>query len=1060
MTMLTGEPMPNMSTAIVIGIGGSGVQTLGRLRRAVRDATRPDNVLVDNVHLLAMDAVDQSRQNPPLPAECYLAEDEYFNIVGDNPINAYEYVSQAFAFDAALQQSWDPDYTPPNEPLTDGLKRSRGLGDLAFELNRARVESQIELVFSRALAGGDQRAIYQQAAQARLPVIIAASACGGTGASGFLHVLHTVHRIALRRGVRLQVYPVVYLPRVFYDAVGKGLDATTIRQAHKSNAYAFLGELELMLTDPTALDRHFARRADEKILTRITPQDVVATVFLVDGQLSDGTVLTQQASYQLAADSLHSLLLTDSSNRLGIEGTNAGAPGLDAADPPQRRAYGSFGAFSITYPGTTYRRYLAARTRAELLQHYLLDAEVNVVEHGLVVRDNLVSRLEALTQGARRDLESGNAVRDLLGKVGNIVGDLEDVDDLEGLQAEAQALEHLADQAVREMTSKRPGLRHAASQMLDDVIDSTIEQSGEGLSALIFALDKAAQQLAASAGTAEQKMTSAIGDVDKLSGSGGGLTEAQEGLRSAWTAFLPLRLREKRRAADHYADVAMRYASRIVDTQVYQLAYDVLDEAGERLRTAHEWLRSAEKVLQEELSATDRLWRLDDLSGKDAAEPGQTLLVPEGVLPEVEDSVLAKAAWARVQQNLQDQADLRRGGDSAGTRGASTGRDWLRSFYRDLRRHGTERGLVAVGAGNEYPREQQLALSQFLRQLQKAADQWSDEATTLPADLVAAARRADAVAAGDQWSEDEVGEQERRLQAALGNLPDRMLVPLSFEPGRLRLQPGESVNPPLEVVAASGDLLADLAQRMPQANRRFVDSRDPERVSSTTARYGLTVGCVSGIDEWYHAYRDVIERRAAMRTKANQPPPHLKRSLRQEVLHNPLVRASYSDRDVADLVVKAVAVSLKANAPVTFEDRREGNRRFRYVLGRRTEVRNGELTPIGEQEELGHELAEWFDAIGRHRYLSTSIDEVFDFVLEAAFRLADTDDDSALAELRDLTERFRTRNSEAWSRLRDVAEPDEDVARAAAIRGALADAGARLMATLQLQVQATGFPGA
>jgi hypothetical protein len=1034
------EPLPNLSTAIVIGIGGSGVQTLGRLSRAVRDKTRPDNTLVDNIHLLGLDAVEQSQQNPELPLECLLAPHEYFNIVGEQPLNAYSYVSEAMQHDVVLQQSWDPDYIPPNEPLTDGLKRSRGLGDLAFEINRGRVEAQIEQVFSRALAANDIRAVYQQNTKSRLPVVIAASACGGTGASGFLHVLHAVHRVARRRQVTLQVYPVVYLPRVFYDSVGSGPGSSTIRTAHKSNAYAFLGELELVLTREGEFDRFLARRADERIGRTMSAQDLVSTVFLVDGQLADGTGLTQRAAYQMAADSLHSLLLTDGNNRLGIEGTNASAPGLDAGDPPQRRAYGSFGAFSITYPGTTYRRFVMSQTTDALLHRYLVEPDANKDVHGARVRDDLVQRLNGLTTGTRTDLRGLTQVRDLYDKVVNLVSDLESVEDLEGLQAEGATLDHRVNEAERVLRMKRPGVLHDKIAQVNGIIDDAIQQSGESVSVLVWALNKASHTIANAATTAEEVRSSADSNRDRIAQAGGELAQSREELRRAWGAFLPIRGREKRRASEEYAEVAGRYADRVVEVHVQGLAADILNAAASSLRDAYRWMRAAESILHDEQELAAEMAQRDDLIGKDAGEPGQMLLVPSDVQPQVEHSVLATTAWKQIDERLVTTESLRRV-DSAGPTDPG-GRDWLRSLYQDLRECGIARGLLAVGMGDTRPLDAEKALSELRRLLDEHVEGFADVPTSLPASLRQAAERADAAAAGRP--DGSLAETDR-LAGGLANLPERINVAISFDQGRMRLQPHEVLDPPLEVIAASGPLLSQLEREMTQQNRRFADSNDSDRVACTAARYGLTVGAISSLPEWYEAYRQVTSYRASRRREANQPPPHLKTGLRDAVRQNPLLRPSYSDRWVADLVVKAVAISHLDNAPVTFVNRRFRNEVRRQVVARRTDIVNDALVVIGPEIDFGHELNDWFDNLGRHDTIPAAVDEAFQFVMDSAYDSHAAGDPAPLEQLRAITQQFYDFNVAEWQRLRDLAEPDEQMVRRTRIRAVLADAGRVLL---------------
>lgn len=1041
------QAAPTMSTALVIGIGGSGVQTLGRLRRALRDTSRPDTTRIDNVHLLAIDAVGQDRQFPPLPPDAHLAQEEYYSIIGDPAPNAYTYVQSRLPHDPVLRQSWDGDYIAPNEPLTDGLKRSRPLGDLAFEVNRAELQGQIESLFSRALRLDDRRMMYENATQARLPVFIAASTAGGTGSSGFLHVLHAVHRISAARAIALQVYPVLFLPRVFYDAVGLGSSPSAIREGHKANAYAFFAELEAAVTVEGFLDDQLARGYEQRVDSARTAQDLLATAFLINGQLSDGYVLDQPAAYQLAADALYALLLTDGNNRLGIEGTNSGPPGLDAAEVQQRRVYGSLGAFSIAYPGTTYRRYLLARTRAHLLDKVIIDTEANETQLGQPLAERLVSELKGLSVGVRSKLDSLEEVRDLFGKAGRAGDDVLSVEDLAGLQVEHDQLDHNARQATDAMTRVAPGHRQAAVAKIEGLIDDALAESGEGTEVLVWALDRAAQDMAAALKEASAKKTRSEQTLEGTRNPNGELAQAREDLQKAWTALAVLRGIEKRRASKLYADVVMQYATQIVDVQVAAISQDILTAARDALVAAHGQVRAAERTLRRLFTAEQDLWRRDDLAGKDAGEPGQTLfLVPGDVLPQVEESRLAVAAWATVLSSLDSQESLRRAD------GREPGRAWLRSFHRDLRAEGHTSGLRAIGSHTD-ARSQERTLAQFQRQLATLAETLAAPFSTLPTRLEAAAGQADAIAAGKVYEETKDGAESLRLQQAISQLGQKTIMPLDYEEGRARFQDNEEVDDPVLVIASTPPLQAELQNRLPGNTHKHVNSGDQERIALTTVLSGLTIGMVRGVDHWYDSYRQVIDSRNRLRERANQPPPHLKRSMR-DCLPGALVRNDYREPAIADLIVRVVALPQEGVLPVTFESVRRGNQLLRLVRGVRVEVRDGGIVPIGQPRELGTRVNDWFDAIGRDAQLHTSIEAAWGLVYERAFAFADIGETQLLETLRERAGKFADYNEKEWNRLKNLPGATEETVREGVLRGSLAMAGRRLVTeTLALQVQ-------
>lgn len=128
--LVDGAPTRPISAAVVIGIGGSGIQTITRLRSAAR-ADRPDQAAIDSLKFVGIDAVDLTSQQPPLPHGVSLDVGEFFNVTED-PFQASVYVRGQLPTDTYLQQWWDPDYQPPMGPITDGLKRERMLGRLRF----------------------------------------------------------------------------------------------------------------------------------------------------------------------------------------------------------------------------------------------------------------------------------------------------------------------------------------------------------------------------------------------------------------------------------------------------------------------------------------------------------------------------------------------------------------------------------------------------------------------------------------------------------------------------------------------------------------------------------------------------------------------------------------------------------------------------------------------------------------------------------------------------------------------------------------------------------------
>ena len=200
----TGNLEP-VAAAVVIGLGGSGIQTITRLRNAVR-SNRPEEAAIDAIQFVGIDAVDEDQQNPPLPANMGLGAGEFFNLV-ETPFDAHTYIRSKIGTDTYLQEWWDPSYGAPVGPLTEGLKRERMLGRLAFHRSYHQLVPRIHAAIARAVEvgaesdEGDRTMVEGTNPKIpTIPVYIINSSTGGTGSSGFLSVVFAVWTAARNSG--------------------------------------------------------------------------------------------------------------------------------------------------------------------------------------------------------------------------------------------------------------------------------------------------------------------------------------------------------------------------------------------------------------------------------------------------------------------------------------------------------------------------------------------------------------------------------------------------------------------------------------------------------------------------------------------------------------------------------------------------------------------------------------------------------------------------------------------------------------------------------------------
>src|SRR5690348_3964009 len=99
------DDIPDLSIGVVIGVGGSGIQTVSRIRAAIQ-AKRPDAAAAPSVEFLGVDAVDLGKQNPPLPPGVNLGPRQMYNLT-EAVFDASEYIRLIGGGSSALSEWWD-----------------------------------------------------------------------------------------------------------------------------------------------------------------------------------------------------------------------------------------------------------------------------------------------------------------------------------------------------------------------------------------------------------------------------------------------------------------------------------------------------------------------------------------------------------------------------------------------------------------------------------------------------------------------------------------------------------------------------------------------------------------------------------------------------------------------------------------------------------------------------------------------------------------------------------------------------------------------------------------
>ena len=248
---------------------------------------------------------------------------EFFNVTED-PFQASVYVRGQLSTDTYLQQWWDPDYQPPMGPITEGLKRERMLGRLAFHRVRQDLITKIGHAMSGAISisehlgtGGEAKGL------PTIPVYIACSSAGGTGSSGFLEVVFAVWQAAQSGGYYPEIRAFIYLPSVFRNAVTKAPGGLVAAKAQEANTYAFFREVDHFCRFSSHLGRYFGRPY-ENGGPDIPDGDLLKQVYVIDNTLRGKTEISSIGDmYEIAAEAMYHFTLTNVGMPLvGVDATN------------------------------------------------------------------------------------------------------------------------------------------------------------------------------------------------------------------------------------------------------------------------------------------------------------------------------------------------------------------------------------------------------------------------------------------------------------------------------------------------------------------------------------------------------------------------------------------------------------------------------------------------------------------------------------------------------------------------------------------------------------------
>lgn len=926
--------LPPLATGLVIGVGGSGIQTISRVRRAVAGA-RPDQSAVASLVFLGIDAVDLSGQHPRLPPSTGLVAEEFLNIT-DPPFDASDYVRHRLPVEARMQEWWDSRYQPPVGPITEGLRRSRMLGRLAFHRAAPVLESRLVERMRTAVeirpehvAGGHVGG--RQGTD--LDVSIVASSCGGTGSSGLLEVLYRVWVAARSLDVHPDVRLFVYLPGVFATEVERAPGGEVISPAHKANAYAFFRELDHFLTHAEDLSRYLGTGREA---ADIDGMQLAKQVYVIDNTVGAAGMLRRATDlFDIVAEAMYQLALTEMGRPLQTTmGVNLEEVLSRRDDARKRRAYCSLGVARIVFPGTTLERHLRFRFAHEFVMKGLLcspdDLRTQVTNDPSVREWSL--GLPATIQRARR--QRASRVSELADLATTVVTDIEAEPSSITVARMEQRIEDARTAAAADLRDAAVVVENTLLPQLEQDLADALLGTGRGLRFATLALGVLDERLAEARQAAANTRERAVQELETVDAE---MAEKRDVLTrvegSFFLSHMPGRLaRAARQVGDLLGARALAAQTSLENDEQVRL----LDDLRARLRGLRDRLQRADDRLSALARTLDAGWREDVLIGKDAGPRDTTTLLPTDILPEVEDSRLAVSLFQQVLADLAEEAKQATSiGEGVPVFAPRLVAEALRSWHVESGGF----GVLALGSTEDIDATRShRGLLQMLDNLAvRHVLHDRDSEPRLPRDL-----RQSAMATTDG--------EERLQTAAQGLATLASNVCWRIDDSRLRLPEGEAL-PGVSTLISRPRAVSYLDPYLGGASQVDETDPDPQRIVALSISWGYPAYALAPLDTWRFHYDRVLD---ALESGRQIDPPHVDRRFVDEL--EPLEPLAYQRGDALLAVGKALVISKVLVAADASGDERI-LRRFDRQRGKPaaaggplwSEVRGAELTWVGSE---------------------------------------------------------------------------------------------------------------
>jgi Tubulin like len=887
-----------VSSAVVIGLGGSGVQTIARVRAALL-ADRPDQTAVDAIQLLGIDSVDVTEQNPPLPAGVDLSRSEFLTL---NGFNAYAFINGRLGTDDHLKAFWDTDYEPPRDPLTDGFKRERMLGRLGFREYSMRIAQQISSAMSRAMSVKSE-AIQEGSTVdtgGKIRVFIVSSCAGGTGSSGFLEVVAAVHAAAQGIGVQAEIRSFTFLPGVFHKNVLEAPNGEIVARAQRANAYAFFRELDHFMVYSSEVAEYVNRPGLE-----IPDNELVKQAFILDSSLDAiGQIENIADVYEIAAEGIYQFLMCDMGRMaLGVNGTNADQElkSFDLYGKPRR--YCSFGIARVVLPGDTLRHHLTMRWCDWMIRGaFLRQADPIAIRESTTNEDIIGIVLGVINKSTNTTFDE-------------IVTDFRNngADAPQSLRTKAEAayaneiLTQLEGDLPVVISEMQTTLRELRPRLLDELrseLERSLFAKGQSVPEARELLKNVRKRIDGELVTATSRLNGQIAGkasqyealeeaLDKLEDA-----EARNLIEAAGAYMLHLfndEVLTKTEAAEAVGERIKDWSAACIESERALSRKLFLEDTARYIQLISEELARAEDRLNQLAERAKTQWEADILIGKDAGPLATTSLIPNDTLPQVEWSQLAVSCD---RQFMEEHANLLGGDD-------------LTAFIQRWCSEANIRGFFDFGLETAKGPAEDTLLASLERDAESFAIRKIDPDPQIGTIMRLPTSLPDAAAA--------VGETDQLNRAlySLASLTANVLW--RWEKGRFHLE-GDDAGVPVTPIVNTGIVFDESARAQVEAQlagaQKFTFN-DPERIVALSSEWAVPFHCLSVVHEWKRDYDLLAKRRERQRTKKStanpvpggvEAPNHIDR--RFEDALKPLIPDYLKPEESARDTVRALLVAL------------------------------------------------------------------------------------------------------------------------------------------------------